>query len=146
MKGLILVLVAIAGILVIGFVLIFLHFLGVWIRALMSGAKVSLGSLIGMKLRRIPPTLIVDARIRIIKAGLRPRVRREGLPAFRRLTTMNLGPTFSDVSGAPVSAWPTLLLASRSHRFSPVTASTIMPGPSLKASSNCSPLASNATI
>jgi uncharacterized protein YqfA (UPF0365 family) len=51
-------------------VFIFLHFLGVWIRALMSGAKVTLGQLIGMKLRRVPPTLIVDARIRLIKAGL----------------------------------------------------------------------------
>ena len=58
------------GLFIIGFVLIFLNFLGVWIRALMSGAKVPLGSLIGMKLRRVPPSLIVDARIRLVKAGL----------------------------------------------------------------------------
>jgi len=50
--------------------MIFLHFLGVWIRALMSGARVPLGSLIGMKLRRVQPALIVDARIRLVKAGL----------------------------------------------------------------------------
>ncbi len=61
------VLVGIASLVVIG---IFMHFLGVWIRALMSGAKVSLWSLIGMKLRRIPPAMIVDARISMIKAGL----------------------------------------------------------------------------
>lgn len=64
------VLLAILGIVVIGFVMIFLHFLGVWIRALMSGAKVPLGQLVGMKLRRVPPALIVDARIRLVKAGL----------------------------------------------------------------------------
>ena len=58
---------AIAALVIIG---IFLHFLGVWIRALMSGAKVSLWSLVGMKLRRVNPALIVDARINIIKAGL----------------------------------------------------------------------------
>jgi len=64
------ILFAIVGILILVVVGIFLHFLGVWIRALMSGAKVSLWSLVGMKLRRIPPALIVDARIRVIKAGL----------------------------------------------------------------------------
>jgi len=36
----------------------------------MSGAKVSLWSLVGMTLRRVPPSLIVDARIRVAKAGL----------------------------------------------------------------------------
>ncbi len=64
------VVMAILGLLVVAFLIVFLNFLGVWIRALMSGAKVTLGSLIGMKLRRVPPSLIVDARIRLIKAGL----------------------------------------------------------------------------
>jgi ATP-dependent RNA helicase SUPV3L1/SUV3 len=49
-------------------------------------------------------------RANVIKAGLRPRPDREGLPTFRRLTTMNLGPAFSDVADAPTEAWPTLLL------------------------------------
>jgi uncharacterized protein YqfA (UPF0365 family) len=62
--------IAIGAIVVLAFIVIFLNFLGVWIRALMSGARVSLWSLIGMKLRRVRPSLIVDARIRIIKAGL----------------------------------------------------------------------------
>ena len=44
--------------------------IGIWIRALVSGASVTLGSLIGMKLRRVNPSLIVDARIRLVKAGL----------------------------------------------------------------------------
>lgn len=61
------ILIGIAALVLVG---IFMHFLGVWIRALMSGAKVSLWALVGMKLRRIPPALIVDARISLIKAGL----------------------------------------------------------------------------
>ncbi len=67
---LIVIALAIAAILVISLVGIFFYFLGVWVRALMSGARVSIWSLVGMKLRRIPPALIVDARIRLIKSGL----------------------------------------------------------------------------
>jgi uncharacterized protein YqfA (UPF0365 family) len=66
----VLILFAVAGILIITLVCIFFYFLGVWIRALMSGARVSIWSLIGLKLRRVPPSLIVDARISLIKAGL----------------------------------------------------------------------------
>jgi uncharacterized protein YqfA (UPF0365 family) len=64
------ILLAVAAILVVVMVGIFFYFLGVWVRALMSGARVAIWSLVGMKLRRIPPVLIVDARIRLIKAGL----------------------------------------------------------------------------
>jgi len=64
------ILLAIGGILIVSMVGIFFYFLGVWIRALMSGARVAISSLIGMKLRRVPPTLIVDARIQLVKAGL----------------------------------------------------------------------------
>ena len=66
----IVVLLAIGSILLLTLVILFLYFLGVWVRALMSGARVSILQLIGMKLRRVPPTLIVDARIRMTKAGL----------------------------------------------------------------------------
>ena len=61
------VLLALAVLILVG---LFFYFLKVWIRAAMSGARVSLFNLVGMKLRRIPPTLIVDARIRMVKAGL----------------------------------------------------------------------------
>ena len=70
MQGLFVILFAVIGILVIVLVGIFFYFLGVWIRALMSGAKVTIASLVGMKLRRVPPAMIVDARISLIKAGL----------------------------------------------------------------------------
>jgi len=49
---------------------LFFYFLKVWVRAWMSGAYISLLNLIGMKLRNVPPTLIVDARIRAVKAGM----------------------------------------------------------------------------
>ena len=52
------------------FIGVVLKFAGVWVRAYMSGARVSLWQLVGMSLRRIPPSLIVDARISLIKAGL----------------------------------------------------------------------------
>ncbi len=60
----------IVGIIVIIFIGIFLSFLNIWVRALASNAHVTLGNLIGMKLRRIRPAVIVDARISAIKAGL----------------------------------------------------------------------------
>ena len=49
---------------------VFFYFLKVWVRAWMSGAYISLLNLIGMKLRNVAPTLIVDARISAVKAGL----------------------------------------------------------------------------
>tara|TARA_B100000809_G_scaffold247932_1_gene277499 strand:- start:3142 stop:4167 length:1026 start_codon:yes stop_codon:yes gene_type:complete len=70
MDGAIVVLIAIGAIIILVIAGIFFYFLGVWIRALMSGARVTIASLIGMKLRRVPPTLVVDARIRLVKAGL----------------------------------------------------------------------------
>lgn len=61
------ILLAIAVVLLLG---VFFYFLKVWVRAWMSGAYISLPNLIGMKLRNVAPTLIVDARIRAVKAGL----------------------------------------------------------------------------
>ena len=52
------------------FVGLFFSFLSVWVRALTSGAHVSFFTLLAMTLRRVPPRIIVDARIRLVKAGL----------------------------------------------------------------------------
>ena len=52
------------------FVFMFFYFLKICVRALASGAYVSVIKLIGMKLRNIPPTIVVDARIMAKKAGL----------------------------------------------------------------------------
>jgi uncharacterized protein YqfA (UPF0365 family) len=65
--NILLVLLGLVGLIVVG---IFVFFLKVWVRAAMSGARVGLWNLLGMKLRGVPPTLIVDGRIRAVKAGL----------------------------------------------------------------------------
>lgn len=64
------VLIVIGALITLIIASVFFYFIGIYIRALMSGAHVKIAQLVGMKLRRIPPTLIVDARIRLIKAGL----------------------------------------------------------------------------
>ena len=60
-------LVVIVGII---FAVIFLYFLNIWIRAVASGAHISIFNLLGMKLRSIPPALIVNVKIMAVKAGL----------------------------------------------------------------------------
>ncbi len=51
---------------------VFLYFVPVmlWIQALTSGAHVGIFSLIGMRLRKVPPPIIVGTRITAIKAGI----------------------------------------------------------------------------
>lgn len=52
------------------FILIFWNFINIYIRALVSGASVSFVDLVGMRLRGINPSAIVDARIQAVRAGL----------------------------------------------------------------------------
>ena len=47
-----------------------LKYFGLWLRAIMSGAPVSVFKLIGMSLRRVNPSVIVDSRIMLTKAGI----------------------------------------------------------------------------
>lgn len=54
--------------LVLGSVVI--AFFRMWLRALLSGARVSFASLLGMSLRKVNPSVIVDSRIMAVKAGL----------------------------------------------------------------------------
>ena len=53
-------------------IMVILHFIpvGMWIRALASGVHISVGSLIGMKVRRIKPERLVYPLIKATKAGL----------------------------------------------------------------------------
>ena len=51
-------------------VLFLLSFLAVWVRARLAGAEVGLFDLVGMRLRGVPYTVIVDAKIAATKAGL----------------------------------------------------------------------------
>ena len=57
---------------IVGFVILFpvLYFLTTWVRAWASNARVTFMNLIAMKLRKIPPSLIVEALIRVKKGGL----------------------------------------------------------------------------
>jgi uncharacterized protein YqfA (UPF0365 family) len=57
--------------LVLGAVLLYVVPLQLWVAAWASGAYVGLTTLIGMRLRRVPPGVIVTARISAVKAGLR---------------------------------------------------------------------------
>lgn len=61
---------AILALVVLILLLIIFAFITTYIRAWSAGAKVGFASLIGMKLRRVPIGLIVDARINAVKAGL----------------------------------------------------------------------------
>ena len=64
------ILLIIAG--VIGLVLFYFIFsyLGLWLQALVSGAKVGLLNIIFMRLRKVPAKLIVESKIMAVKAGI----------------------------------------------------------------------------
>src|SRR5688500_1737829 len=46
------------------------NFIGLYVRALVSGAHVTFVELIGMRIRNVNPTVIVNARIQALRAGL----------------------------------------------------------------------------
>src|SRR5262245_53101805 len=50
--------------------IILFNFFGLWIRARIANAPVSLGKMVGMRLRKVPVGLIVDNRITAVKAGI----------------------------------------------------------------------------
>jgi uncharacterized protein YqfA (UPF0365 family) len=58
------------GLVALVFIAIFLKFFGLWFRALLSGAHIGLGRLVGMWIRRVKAKLIVDSRIMLTKAGI----------------------------------------------------------------------------
>jgi len=55
---------------VVIFLLLYLVPIPLWIAAWASGAYVGLFTLVGMRLRRIPPNTVITARISAVKAGL----------------------------------------------------------------------------
>ena len=52
------------------FAVVLINFFGLWLRALTSGAPVGIPTLIAMRLRGIPNSLIVNARITAVRAGI----------------------------------------------------------------------------
>src|SRR5699024_11208798 len=63
----------VAAILIIVALILFLRFVpvGLWVTAYFSGAKVGIGTLIGMRLRRVDPKHIIQPLIKATKAGLK---------------------------------------------------------------------------
>ena len=59
-------------VIIIAAVMIFLHFvpLGLWISAMAANVSVSIVTLVGMRMRRVPPQKIVLPLIKANKAGL----------------------------------------------------------------------------
>jgi uncharacterized protein YqfA (UPF0365 family) len=64
------ILVVVICVFALGFLLLFFRFFGLWFRALLSGAYVGMGKLIGMWLRHVNAGSIVDSRIMLSKAGI----------------------------------------------------------------------------
>lgn len=64
---------AILGFLALIFIFSFIP-LGLWISALAAGVKVGILTLIGMRLRRVPPSKIVNPLVKAFKAGLQVTV------------------------------------------------------------------------
>ncbi|ACB74948.1 flotillin-like protein FloA [Opitutus terrae] len=63
-----LIVVGVVGLVLVG---LFLSFFSVWLRALLAGAPVSPFNLVAMRLRQVPYSVMVDARIRATKAGIK---------------------------------------------------------------------------
>ena len=52
------------------FFIVLVKFFGLWLRALVSGASVGLGRLVGMWIRKVNSRLIVESRILLVKGGI----------------------------------------------------------------------------
>src|SRR5579859_6570012 len=74
MDGLLLLVLVFFGIIAF---FMFLDFVpvGLWITAIFAGVKITIGELIGMRIRKVPPGIIVNSLITAIKAGLQVTTR-----------------------------------------------------------------------
>ncbi|MDB5173465.1 MAG: hypothetical protein JWN51_2238, partial [Phycisphaerales bacterium] len=60
----------IIGIAVLVFFLLTLQFVGLYVRAIVSGSHVGFVDLMGMRVRKVNPLAIVNSRIQAMRAGL----------------------------------------------------------------------------
>jgi uncharacterized protein YqfA (UPF0365 family) len=69
MEGVITLLIVAASVL---FVFVFIYFIpvGLWVSALAARVRIGIGELVGMRLRRVPPRIILGSQISATKAGL----------------------------------------------------------------------------
>jgi uncharacterized protein YqfA (UPF0365 family) len=63
-----LIVLSVAALVIFGLIV---SFFSVWLRALLAGAPVSPFNLVAMRLRQVPYSVMVDARIRATKAGIK---------------------------------------------------------------------------
>ena len=70
MNPLVIGIIIVAALVALVFIVIVAQFMNLYIQALVSGAKVGLWELIGMRLRKVDPRTIVFSRIRAAKAGI----------------------------------------------------------------------------
>ena len=66
----IVVLLIVVGIIALIFLLFVIRYANLWLQAVLSGAHVGFGELVGMQFRKVDPKVIVLSRIRAVKAGL----------------------------------------------------------------------------
>ncbi len=64
-------LIILVGFCLLVFISMIARYISLWFQAFVSGTPISLFNIIGMSLRKIPPRLIVNARIISYKAGLK---------------------------------------------------------------------------
>ncbi|MBC8144728.1 MAG: flotillin-like protein FloA [bacterium] len=69
-QGVILAIVIIVGIIVFLWIFTYMVPVGLWLNALFAGVRVSIGSLVGMRFRKVPPDVIVVSKITAQKAGI----------------------------------------------------------------------------
>ena len=69
-SGLQLAIFGILGLAVLVFLLVFISYIGLFVKSLLAGATVGFPTLVAMRLRGVPASLIVDARITAVKAGI----------------------------------------------------------------------------
>ncbi len=67
---LVVIMIVIAAIVVLALVIILFNFFNLWFQALLSNARVRLADLIGMRFRKVNAQVVVQSRIRAVKAGL----------------------------------------------------------------------------
>src|SRR5437773_1174633 len=73
MESLYLIGIAVLALLAFVLAIVLFNFFGLWLRARIANAPVSLGKMIGMRLRKVPVGMIVDNRITAVKAGVTVR-------------------------------------------------------------------------
>lgn len=64
-------LIVVLALVLLVFVILLANFLGLWIQAMFSGAHIGIFSMVGMRIRKVNPRLIVTSTIMAVKAGIK---------------------------------------------------------------------------